>query len=302
MSSTNPNTSGTQQNAGSSKSTLLLVNDENLSALDVRPHILPYISQLWTYRFFIKADALGKAFSVGRDTYLGKLWLILEPLLQVSLYFLVFGMILKIDRGIDNYLGFLVIGVIFFGFVSKGISSGSLLMQHSSRLIASFRFPRASVVVARGLRLFYDSLIPAIVAVIIAICFQEQIEFHWQYFLAIPLFLLLHIFILGAIFIIARATAFIPDLKSLVTLLTRALFFVSGVFFTIERFNAHPTVARLVEMNPIYQFLSMIRTCILYGESPELSEWVYVTIWSFALLLIGFLFFWQAEERYASLR
>lgn len=302
MSSTNPKTSGVHLNGSSSKRALIFVNDENLSALDVRPSIPQYISRLWKFRFFIKADAFGKAFSAGRDTYLGKFWLILEPLLQVSVYFLVFGMILKTDRGIENYLGFLVIGVIFFGFVSKGISSGSLLMQQSSRLISSFRFPRASIVVARALRSFYDNLVPACMALIIAIYLQDSIQFHWRYFLAVPLFILLHLFILGATFIVARATAFIPDLKSLVSLLTRALFFTSGVFFSIERFDANPTVAHFVELNPIYKFLSMFRMLILYGQTPEVSEWIYVGIWSFTLLVVGFFYFWQAEERYATIR
>lgn len=302
MASTNSRISDVYSFGGSSKPTLILVNDEGLTALDVRPSISQYISRLWKFRFFIRAEAIGKAFNAGRDTYLGKLWLVLEPLLQVSVYFLVFGMILKTDRGIDNYLGFLVIGVIFFGFVSKGISSGSLLMQQSSRLVSSFRFPRASIVVARALRSFYDNLVPALTAIVVAICLQSTIQFHWRYFLAIPLFLLLHLFVLGATFIVARSTAFIPDLKSLVNLLTRALFFTSGVFFSIERFDANPTVAHFVELNPIYKFLSMFRMLILYGQTPEISEWVYVSAWSFALLIVGFLYFWQAEERYAALR
>lgn len=302
MSNTTPKTSDGHQNEDSSKTTGILINDKTLSALDVRPNILHYILQLWKFRFFIKADAYGKAFSTGRDTYLGKLWLILEPLLQVSIYFVVFGLILKTDRGIDNYLGFLVIGVIFFGFVSKGITSGSLLVQQSSRLIASFRFPRASIVLARVLRSLYDNLIPAITAVIIAIFLQDKITFHWQYFLVIPIFLLLNVFILGAVFIVARATAFIPDLKSLVSLLTRALFFTSGVFFSLERFHTNPTLAHFVELNPIYQFLSMFRTCILIGETPVFSEWIYIGIWSFGLLLVGFFYFWHAEERYVSIK
>lgn len=302
MSSANPKTSSAHQTGSSSKRALILVNDENLSALDLRPSIPQYISKLWKFRFFIKADASGKAFSAGRDTYLGKFWLILEPLLQVSVYFLVFGMILKTDRGIDNYLGFLVIGVIFFGFVSKGISSGSLLMQQSSRLVSSFRFPRASIVVARALRSFYDNLVPACTALVIAICLQDTIQLQWQYLLVIPLFVILHLFILGATFIVARATAFIPDLKSLVSLLTRALFFTSGVFFSIERFDANPTVAQFVEWNPIYEFLSMFRMLILYGQTPDLSHWVYVSMWSLTLLFVGFFYFWQAEERYATIR
>lgn len=302
MSSTTPNEdSGTVQR-NSPTGSLVFVNDDNLKPLSARPNISNYLFELWKFRFFIRTDAFGKAFSAGRDTYLGKIWLILEPLLQVSVYFFVFGIILKTDRGIENFIGFLVIGVIFFGFVSKSITSGNLLIQQSHRLISSFRFPRASIVISRGLRSFYDNLIPAFTAVAIAILLQDTVTLRWENFLVIPLFLMLSLFNLGITFFVARATAFVPDLNALFKLLSRALFFTSGVFFSIERFNANPFIANLVEANPIYRFLMMLRECILNGQAPTLTDWTYVSLWSLFLVTFGFFYFWKSEERYASIK
>ncbi|PNK21999.1 ABC transporter permease, partial [Bacillus thuringiensis] len=68
----------------------------------------------------------------------------------------------------------------------------------------------------------------------------------WTVMLVVPLFLVLHVFTLGLTLIVARITAFIPDAKPLVALLQRALFFVSGIFFSVERFNDQPLIQEIM--------------------------------------------------------
>lgn len=280
----------------------VLIDDSLLQRLDARPNLKLYLGQLWRRRFFIWYDAKSKAFKAGRNTYLGRLWVLLEPLLQVSVYGLVFGLILQVSRGVDNFVGFLVIGVIFFGFVSKSLSSAASLVRQSRNLITSFRFPRAAIVFSASARLFLDSLIPAILAVFLAVIFQVDKPLNWTILLTLPLFFLMHLFNLGLLFWIGRLTAFFPDFKSLVNLVNRALFFTSGVFFSIDRFDTHPLIQSFVEINPIYQFLMAVRTCVLDGTVPDLEVWTYLTIVSVLLAITGFFYFWQAEERYSRVR
>lgn len=277
----------------------VLVDDTLLQRLDARPTLGIYLKQLWQRRTFIWYDARSKAFKAGKNTYLGRLWVVLEPLLQVSVYGLVFGIILQVSRGFDNFVGFLVIGVIFFGFVSKSLSAAAGLVRQSRNLITSFRFPRAAVALSTSVRLFLDSLIPAVLAVFLALLFQLDKQPTWTIALVIPLFLLMHLFNLGLLFWIGRLTAFFPDFKSLINLVNRALFFTSGVFFSIDRFDTHPVIQSFVEINPIYQFLMAIRTCVLTGTPPELTVWVYLATVSVLLAVTGFIYFWQAEERYS---
>lgn len=280
----------------------VLINDRDLTRTHPRPPLLAYIKALWQRRFFIWEDSKSKSFNDGRDTFLGSIWIFLNPLLQVAIYGLVFGLILKTSRGMDNFLGFLILGVIFFGFVSKGLNSGSALIQGERSMITSFHFPKAALVVSSVTKQFLDNLVPAIMAVTLALLSQPHKTPSWTVILVVPLFLLIHVFIVGAEFMIARATAFIPDLKGLVNLLVRGLFFISGVFFTIDRFDTAPSVRAFVEVNPIYQFLSAVRSCVLDGQAPPLSMWIYLSTWSFLLLVIGFVYFWKAEAKYASVR
>lgn len=274
-----------------------LVDDTGLHPLKARPSIPAYISALRSRKGFIKAQVRSNALHKSRDLYLGKLWLLLDPLFQVLIYVLIFGIVLKISRDIDNYIGYLVIGVIFFSFFSRSMSSATTVISSSKSLISSFKFPRASIPISAVLRQVVDNLPAAVIAIVIALLAQHDEPLHWTLVFVPLIYVMLHAFIMATTFIVARVCAFIPDFKSIVTLLTRALFFTSGVFFSVERFDSNPLLADIMTFNPVYQFLLATRNAALYGIAP-LNELLYLTAWTVILLVLGFVFFWRAEERY----
>lgn len=278
------------------------IPDANLHSLNLRPPLHTYISQLWDRRFFIKRYSRASAFSTGRNTFLGKVWILLDPLFQVAMYALIFGFVLRTNRGIDNFIGFLVLGVIFFRVATQGITGGSGLMQANRALITSFHFPRASVAFSTTLKSFYDNLAPCILAVVVALLFQLDKPPSWTIVFVVPAYVLLHIFAAGATLISARLTAFIPDMKQIISVAVRGLFFVSGIFFSIERFDHHQGLQTIMQINPIYQFLRAIRLSVLDGQVPSITHWFYLTAWALGIFVVGLMFFWRAEARYVQAR
>ena len=261
-----------------------------------------YLKEIWQSRNFIFLDARMRANANGRDTFLGKLWIVFDPLLQTAFYGFVFGVVLQVSRGMENFPGFLALGVIFFKIVTRGMSTGVGLVRRSRALISSFHFPRAAVPIGETLKNAFDGLVPAMIAVLLALAWQRDQPVSWTVLLVIPLFFLIQLFSLGCCFVIARATAFVPDLKSIVNLITRALFFLSGVFFSIERFVNHPELELAMKLNPVYQFLSTVRLVVLDGQVPSIGIWAYLCLWSVGLSCVGLVYFWAAEGRYASIR
>lgn len=65
---------------------MILVDDGKLQRLRARPSLADYTRQLWGRKNFILAEARGRALRGGSDTFLGKAWIVLDPLLQVLLY------------------------------------------------------------------------------------------------------------------------------------------------------------------------------------------------------------------------
>lgn len=279
-----------------------LVDDGALAPLVTRPSVRGYFRQLYERRHFIYTDARSRAFYSDRDLLLGRLWLILQPLLNAAMYGFMFGFILKTSRGIENFVGFLVIGITFFGFITALLNTGNGLIKRSRGMISSFQFPKAALVLSASYRTFLNSLPQAVVAIIVALAMQLGRPVPWTLILVVPLFFMLHLFGTGLMFLAARATAQFPDARILIQVAARAWFFISGVFFSIERFVDHPEMRMVMELNPAYVFLQAIRDSAMYNVVPELTVWLTLAGWSFLTLSIGFLVFWQAEDKYINVK
>ena len=99
------------------------VSAGRLSPVGARPSLRTYTAQLWDRRHFLVAEARAKVSAGTRETVLGKLWLILKPILDGLTYYLIFGLILQTSRGIDDFIGYLVIGVFMFSFTTRCITA-----------------------------------------------------------------------------------------------------------------------------------------------------------------------------------
>lgn len=287
-----------ENEAGKRHREAILVDDSSLHLLGARDPLPVYLRKLWNRRHFIGLEARTRAFQGHRGMWLGKLWIVLNPLVEAATYGLIFGLLLKTSRGIENFIGYLLIGIIFFGFLRQGLNSGAGLIAANRSMIAAFRFPRASLVLGLGYRQFLDNIVPAIMAVAVALVGQSHKPITASLLAVIPAFILIHLFGLGLMFWVAWITAFIPDFKAVLQVVSRGWFYVSGVFFSIEMFATHPLVKNVMEANPGYQFLVLLRTAVLDGVWPPINIWSSVLLWTMALLGSGFIVFWSAEARY----
>mgnify|MGYP000891449675 CR=1 FL=1 len=104
-----------------------LAQQHGLERLGGRPPFGVYVRRLWQRRSFLWTLSRAQASSKNADDRLGVLWHLLNPLFLVVSYFLIFGLLLETRRGVDNFIAFLSIGVVVFGFSSSAITTGSEL-------------------------------------------------------------------------------------------------------------------------------------------------------------------------------
>ena len=100
-----------------------------------------YLKRLWSHRHFMMRVPLEDLRAQNSHTFLGSIWLVLNPLLQVGVYFLVFGLIIPMDRGVDQYLVFLTIGVFVFFYSQRVISECTRSLVINVGLIRTIHFP-----------------------------------------------------------------------------------------------------------------------------------------------------------------
>lgn len=273
-----------------------LAEHSGLKPIWVRPPLGAYLRETWVRRDFIWTLAVLTREQQNARTRLGGWWTLLLPLIQSSVYGIIFGLILGSSRA-PNFIPFLVAGVFLFTFVSGSFSTGASSITSNQGLLNSINFPRIVLPLSVVVRQFLNLLPTLPILLVVSIIFDRAIKWELLY---LPLILaLLLLFGFGAALIAARITVEIRDLNKLVPFVTRVLFYVSGVFFSPESLGVtDPVFVAFIHYNPVYAFLSLGRGAFVDGYEVTLFDWAVAGGWTLVVLVVGVIFFWRAEDRY----
>lgn len=279
-----------------------VIEPEGLIRVGARPSLWAYLKGIWKFRHFIYFDSQARIAAGHDEDRLGKIWLVLNPILNGATYYFVFGLLLGTGKGIPNFLGYLIIGTFMFRFTTQAIINGARSINNNKSVVQAFNFPRATLPVAANLREFMAN-VPAYVVMIILLLVIPPLEnITWLWLLMIPLVALQFLFNLGLSLVLARIVTRFSDFVHIISFGTRIWLYLSAVFFSIDRFAEHPALVTLMHMNPMYCVLEIARDCLLYGSVPDLSRWLVLIGWTAVLLIAGTVIFWLAEESYGQER
>lgn len=229
---------------------------------------------------------------------IGGWWNVLLPTIQASTYGLVFGLILGSSRP-DNFLPFLFTGVFLFGYVQGSFTSGASAIVSRQGLVRSLSFPRVLLPISTVISQTITLLPQLLVLLVILLATQPLSAVNAGWLMIFPLVTLLFIFNIGLAATMARITVHLQDLNRVIPFISRILFYVSGVFFSVEKLVINDSFfSQLIKANPIYSFLTLARGYLVSGYSADPWLWASLSVWSFGLFLFGIIFFWRAEERY----
>lgn len=274
------------------------VDIRRLQRVGARPSFLDYLVQIWDYRQFVFYDAKARVQSGNRRDRLGSLWLVLNPLLNGLTYYLIFGLLLQTGRGIENFIGYLVIGIFLFQLSSRAITNGARSLQQNRAVIQAFSFPRAALPIAVNIRELLANIPVLIIMVVLVLAVPPTEEITWLGLLIIPAIALQWIFNLGVGLLLARIISRVNDITHLLSFALRAWMYASAVFYSYDRFISHPVLLDIVKLNPLFNVLDIVRNCLLYAQVPSWQSWCVLAAWALGALAVGMFFFWRAEETY----
>jgi teichoic acid transport system permease protein len=302
-----------------------------------RPPVPEYLGQLWQRRHFIMAFATARNIALYTEARLGQLWQVLTPLLNAGVYFLVFGELLHINRGVPNYLGYVVTGVFVFNFTQRSFISTSSVMQDNIDLIRALQFPRAALPLGYVVIELQQMVLSMVVLVPILLATGEPLTWYWL--LAIPALALQTIFNVGCGLLVARMSAHVNDVAQLLPFLTRTWLYVSAVIFSISTLDVGPVGKALLQVNPAALYITLMRNALMASQRESAPGakpynkalctawqnrgqlkgaatkylydsaychsainpghlWYYAVGWAVLALVVGFFFFWRAETGY----
>jgi teichoic acid transport system permease protein len=235
-----------------------------------RPSVTAYLYQLWRRMPFILAYATARNIAMYTEAKLGQLWQVLTPLLNAGVYFLIFGLLLHINRGVPNYLAFLVTGVFVFNFTQRVFLTTSNVMRESLPLIRALQFPRASLPLAYVMVELQQMALSMAVLIVIVLITGEPVTWYWL--LVIPALALQTLFNAGVGLLVARLGAQLNDFSQLLPFLMRTWLYASGVLYSIATLDLkhHPWVITVLELNPAALYITLVRNALL--RSQRLSQ------------------------------
>jgi len=216
-----------------------------------------------------------------KGSALGVLWYLINPLVLMGAYYLMFGVLFKV-AGSDqpqHYPLFLLVGLVVWIFFSQAVLSAAPSLLDHGALVRKARFPReaipASVVVVQLVT--FVALLALLTPVTIAI------RGTGPALLALPLVLAcLFAFVLGFALAVSVLHAYFRDIAPILSAALLPWFFLSPIFFdplTADRFSEHANVVFVLEwVNPVAPFIVAVRDVVYAGALPRIEVLAYVVI------------------------
>ncbi|MES9506421.1 ABC transporter permease [Streptomyces sp. NPDC000609] len=280
-----------------------LATKYGLTVSGARPGLFEYIRQLWGRRHFIMAFSRAKLTAQYSQAKLGQLWQVATPLLNALVYYLIFGLILGTRKGMSQevFIPFLVTGVFVFTFTQSSVMAGVRAISGNLGLVRALHFPRASLPISFSLQQLQQLLFSMIVLAAVAIAFGSYPGLSWL--LIIPALVMQFVFNTGLALIMARLGSKTPDLAQLMPFVMRTWMYASGVMFSIPVMlkNKPDWIANVLQYNPAAIYMDLVRFALIDGYGAgnlPAHVWIVALAWAVLMGLVGFVYFWKAEERY----
>lgn len=256
-----------------------------------------YLGEVRDRRQYIHYVALQELRSRQATNVLGNLWHLLNPVLAIGVYYVVFGLLLKVDRGVDDFLLFLTVGLFVFQFTQKVTIEGAKSIIANAGLLKAIRFPRAILPISSTYAEFIAALPTFALMFLILLSGGQAPQASWLLF---PLVIACQLaFNLGSALIAARLTTHFRDTTQILPFFFRLLLYGSGVIYSVDAYvQDNPSVKLLFVLNPMYCYLTIARWTI-FGGSLDGAVILSAAIWTVGILIVGFVWFRAGEERYA---
>ena len=205
-------------------------------------------------------------------TYLGFLWWIFEPIMYMSVFYVIFGLLLS--RGTPDFIAFLLVGLTIWQWFKSCLTHGSETILGAQALMRQIYLPK---VIFPIILILTDTVKFLFILALLLI-------FLWFYgygiglpYLALPIMLIVQLLFTTTItFLLAAVVPFVPDLRFVIENLLMAVFFMSGIFLAAD---AVPKAYQFYYyLNPMVSIIEGYRNILMYNTWPNWSALFYISI------------------------
>lgn len=269
------------------------------TALSHRTRRSSRVAEVWRFRQLIALLVVRELKVRYKRSVLGLLWTMLNPLLLMAVYAVVFTTILPVAQ--PNFAVFLLAALLPWLYFSTALMQGLMSVLVNQELVRKIRLPQTVFplsVVGSNLVNFTLSLLP-----LFAVMAALRQPFTTALFFLPAAAIILTLFCAGVTLLFATATVFFRDVRHLTEVLLQMLLYLSPVLYDLSQLGEHRSwwyhLFRLeLRVNPLSYLIPLVRDPVYYGRLPPLPTVAVALLWAAGALLVGFAVFTRLEPRH----
>ncbi len=250
------------------------------------------LKKYWKYiKYSTKAELKNEII----NSYLGWIWLVLEPLCFMLIY--TFIAIVVFKSKVDYFPVFVFIGLSIWNFFNKTLSASVKLVASNKEIVTKVYLPKWVLLLVRiGVNLF--KMFVSFLMVFIFM-FIYQVPITWNVLWTIPIVLVAIIFTFGISSIVMHFGVFIEDLVNVVNIVLKLVFYLTGIFYDLSsRIGNSVYKTILLNFNPIANIIYNLRRVLIYSSALD-GTWLIVWfVIGIGLSIIGIKIIYKYENTY----
>ena len=254
--------------------------------------VIRICNALITYQFLMK-QLVNRDFKTKyKRSVLGLVWSFLNPLMTMAVQYFVFSALFQSDT--PHYAVYLLSGLILYNFFSEACTMGLTSITSNAALIKKVYVPKYIYPVTRVLSSainFALSLIP-----LLGIMLLSGLKIGPSLLLLIYDFLCMLMFIMGMVLILSTMMTFFQDTQFLWGVVSMMWLYLTPIIYPESIIPAK--YMTIYHMNPMYQYVTFARVCIIDGTSPAPTAYLWCFLSAFAFLVVGILIFRKNQDKF----
>ena len=252
-----------------------------------------YFATIYSYKELIRALADKEVKIKYKSAVLGRLWSLLNPLLLMLVFSVVFSVIIRVQ--VDNFPVFLLCALLPWFYLSFSLTSATTSIVDNASLIKKAYFPHEVIPLSIVIANLVNFLISLILLFAFLIFYSVYPNLAWFY---LPLIVLLQsIFILGLCLISSALHTIFRDVKYIVELILLVWFYATPIFYPLS--FVPENIRSFFLLNPLTVFINLYRQILLYGKMPEFGSVVLAFALSLGFYMFGLFVFNRKKRHFA---
>lgn len=258
-----------------------------------KPNLMSAAFTLFSKYSFLLKQLVSRDFKQKyKRSKLGMAWSVMNPLLTMTVQYVVFSTLFK--SGIPNYPVYLLTGIVFFSFFNESVNSAMMAIIANASLIKKVYMPRYIFPVSRvvtSLLNFGMALIPLALIVVIT-----RVPIRASVLLLVFDILCFLLFIVGLALLLSTVVTFFQDVLHLWGVLCMIWQYLTPIFYPETIIPVQ--VLAIYRLNPLYQFITFARTCIIDGISPAPQAYFLCLLYGVGMLVLGAAIFKKYQNEF----